>query len=275
MLLPIASGDSGPQNSAPADSNHDPTGGRSPIVSISRRRLTGKRGDAQTTKNRTAATLLRARPHYTAFMALSRDVQTQARKYVRTYLNRRLGMVKRGKTMRLNTGVLLHCPSPEDYEWHESHIRVCLLLDLAMNDNANPDHIGAASCRWFEETGEVSRPMKRSVDDLGPSMPIRSAQLLLTWHGDFGASEVITSGMDNVTITDLVNLVRQSPSVRTAWSSICETLLNLKQTFVLPAIAFALEICTRQWSQNKLLKLHVHGWMLQSNSKLRLTMEHL
>jgi hypothetical protein len=97
-----------------------------------------------------------------------------------------------------------------------------------MNDNANPDHIGAASCRWFEETGEVSRPMKRSVDDLGPSMPIRSAQLLLTWHGDFGASEVITSGMDNVTITDLVNLVRQSPSVRTAWSSICETLLNLK-----------------------------------------------
>jgi hypothetical protein len=76
-------------------------------------------------------------------------------------------------------------------------------------------------------------------------------------------------------IEELVDLVRHSPSVLAAWSDISFTLMNLKQAFRLPAIAFALEICTRTWSQNKVLQLHVHGWMQQSNGKVRVTEQHL
>ena len=145
-LLPIASGVSGPQDSAPPEPNDDPGGGGSSIVSVSRRRLHGKRGDGQTTRHAAAATVLRVRPHYQSFIRLSRVAQSQARKYVRTYLNRRLAMVKRRNSMKLNTGVLLHCPCPEDFDRNEHHIRTCLLLDLAMDDKANADHIGAAAC---------------------------------------------------------------------------------------------------------------------------------
>jgi hypothetical protein len=63
--------------------------------------------------------------------------------------------------------------------------------------------------------------------------------------------------------------------VLAAWSDISFTLMNLKEAFRLPAIAFALEICTRTWSQNKVLQLHVHGWMQQPNGRLRVTQEHL
>ena len=110
-LLPVASGDSTQQISAAVDSNDHHTRSQVPIVPTNRRRLTGKRGNAQTTKDMEAEALLRTRPQYTAFLALSREAQTQARKYVRTYLNRRLKQVKQGQTMRLNAAVLLHCPS--------------------------------------------------------------------------------------------------------------------------------------------------------------------
>ena len=210
-LLPVASGDSTQQISAAVDSNDHHTRSQVPIVPTNRRRLTGKRGNAQTTKDMEAEALLRTRPQYTAFLALSREAQTQARKYVRTYLNRRLKQVKQGQTMRLNTGVLLHCPSREEYELHEVHVRLCLLLDLALNDNANPDHIGAAACRWFEERCKALVPNGRPKRASASSNACKSNQVLVTWHGDFGASHVITAGMDQLMIKDLVELVRQSP----------------------------------------------------------------
>jgi hypothetical protein len=79
-LLPVASGDPIQQISAAVDSSDLHTRSQASIVPPHRRRLTGKQGNAQTTKDMEAAALLRTRPQYTAFFSLSREAQTQARK---------------------------------------------------------------------------------------------------------------------------------------------------------------------------------------------------
>jgi hypothetical protein len=63
-LLPVASGDPTQQISAAVDSSDHHTRSQASIVPTHRRRLTGKRGNAQTTKDMEAAAVLRTRPQW-------------------------------------------------------------------------------------------------------------------------------------------------------------------------------------------------------------------
>ena len=111
-------------------------------------------------------------------------------------------------------------------------------------------------------------PRHRGQDD----QPLKSHQLLLTWHGDFGAQRVSTAATATMSMHDLEQHVRQSPSVKVAWDNVRMFLLGLHDRFKLAGIAFALEICTREWSENHNLKIHVHAWVLQSFVQQRLSM---
>jgi hypothetical protein len=274
-LLPFASRACGPQDSTSPLDNLPRVVNPAFTYAATRRRLRGKRGDAEVARDALAAVALRARPHYQAFRKLSRAAQKQARSYVRVYLNRRVGIVKDGRCLKLKTGVSLHCRIAHDFERHQQKVRTCLLLELAMSDDAHPDHIGAAACRWYEETGEAPKPVNRHPAGVGfaADTQIKSNQVLLTWHGDFGASKVKTDAMATMTMKDLERHVQQSASMQDAWDTVCKILFGVQERFQLAAMAFAMEICTRHWEQRKEFKIHVHGWMLQAFHRQRLTME--
>ena len=104
---------------------------------------------------------------------------------------------------------------------------------------------------------------------------IKSASVMLTWHGDFGASKVDTSSKQTMTLDDLVDDLKTQPAIRSAWSDIENSLLSLVDRFHLWSWAFVLEVCPKTWEQEQSLRLHVHAWFMQGYRRNNLTMADL
>ena len=196
-----------------------------------------------------------------------------ANNYLRTYIYRRLNLVKRGEPIKLSTGITVHCPSAAEYDLNKHRVRKHILYDMAMSGEHSPEVSATAAQKWMEASGESVAPLGgRPRQDSDPAeMVLKSNQLLLTWHGDFGAAQVNVSMVQDMSLTDLEYYLKTIPSVLKAWDVADVYLKNLKERFGLHAIAYALEVCPRTWTEQKILKLHMHGWMLQSHGSQRLT----
>ena len=246
-------------------------------VTSSRRRLLTKQGMSVPEKNAVAAIVLRKRSHLQIFGKLTRVDKCKARKKVRTWLLRHLDRIKKGGTVKLKSGSSLHCTSLPMFLDNQNELRDKLLYDLAMSDDADEDMVGAASHRWFQAVGEspLGKPPSASAGSKKAGDIIRMHMLLLTWHGDFGASGVDTASFRQLEMVDLERAICDHPAVKMAWDVLRNELLALNDRFGFGGLAFALEICTRTWLDTHSLKLHVHGWILQGPRRARMSISDL
>jgi hypothetical protein len=74
-----------------------------------------------------------------------------------------------------------------------------------MSDDAPDDHLGAAASRWLGEIGELPKHVggKPGSSQHVADMVLKAKQLLLEWHGDFGASRMNTVAMATMTMEDI------------------------------------------------------------------------
>ena len=240
-----------------------------------RYRLRGKTGQSEQQKESAKVQLLTQRCHHLRFPNLDHKRQTKARNFVRNYVFYRMKRVQNGHPVKLKTGGKLHCRTKEEYDNNQDSLRKHLLFDFAMNDENEPDNIGAAATKWLEEAGfrthlPKGRPSPNNFEGM-----IKSTQVMLTWHGDFGASNVDTSSKQSMGLDDLVDHLKTLPAIKNAWDEIKNTLLSLVDRFRLVAYAFVLEVCPKTWQQEHKLRLHVHAWLLQGYRRERLTMADL
>ena len=99
----------------------------------------------------------------------------------------------------------MRCRTKDEYEENKDRLRKHLLYDFAMNDESAEDNIGAAATKWLEETGyKTDIPKGRPPLKNGEFM-IKSTQVMLAWHGDFGASKVDTNSKQSMRLDDLVD----------------------------------------------------------------------
>jgi hypothetical protein len=242
-----------------------------------RRRLKGKHGPGALTREALAVVAIRARPHVGDFRKLPMAEQTQARHKIRNYLFKQCALLKKGGIINLKNGCELQYETEAEFLQSQTHVRKQLLLDLALSDNDPAEIIGAVASRWCEETGNEPKPNGRPpmITEGMNDTPLRSHQLVLTWHGDFGARNVCTASMSTMTLNELEQIVKQAPSVKNAWEVIRICVHSLRDRFKLAGVAFALEICPNEWTEKNKMKLHVHAWLLQAFGQQKLTMADL
>ena len=85
----------------------------------------------------------------------------------------------------------------------------------------------------------------------------------------FGASDVALVSK-SASLDSVCEQVQSTQAVQKAYQSILAKLQDLQSRFGLVGMALAMEICTRTWAQEQVVKLHVHSWIVQACNKEKL-----
>ena len=131
---------------------------------------------------------------------------------------------------------------------------------------------GAAARRWLLDQGHecLPAPNGHPTNATDPAYVIKSTVAFVTWHGDFGASDVALASKAGTSFESLCGQVQSTQAVQQAYQSTLARLQDLQSQFGLTDMAVAMEICTRTWAQEQVVKLHVHSWIVQACNREKL-----
>ena len=179
--------------------------------------------------------------------------------------------IKNGECVTLKHGIVLQCRTKQEYVDRSFEIRKKLLYDLAHTCGLPEGVSGCAVTRWMSDVGEVSKitPVVGRSRAEGQYY-ILSNMSLVTCHGDFGVSQLTQQPPNTYSVGLLETWCKRQPEIVSAWDALSNKLLSVKERYKLHAIAFALEVCTRTWTSQKQLKLHMHAWLLQNTKRQRI-----
>ena len=240
-----------------------------------RRRLNGKQNVFQEVPDEVAAINLRRLNVEVVYDNLKSDKKNVAQNHVRIHLCRQGKRVRDGQSVALRHGVTLQCSSAREYDDNKEYVRKHLLYDLAHTCGLPEGVAGWAAKRWYLEVGDA-RKRRLLLHESGDPLQtkfwcLKSAVGFITWHGDFGVSELRQLPPATYTVHLVEKWCRRQPCIVSAWDACVNKLLSISDRYKLQGLAFAMEVCTRTWKNEHSLKLHMHAWVLQHRCKQRLS----
>lgn len=122
-------------------------------------------------------------------------------------------------------------------------------------------------CRLVRpQSGKLGRSAAAGLSDGGGDSNhwLRSTQVLLTWNGEFG--RVPYDGPKRPDIDSLVEELKRQPCVTQLWEKVQELFEQVAKTAGASRWSGSLELCTRTWTQEERVQLHVHLF-LESGSR--------
>ena len=215
--------------------------------------------------------LLRNNENIACFLSLDPEHQTRLKKNLRLSLHRALHKLRQGGQMDLDNGEALQGSSTLSGEGIETRWREDLMWDWFQSEKQHSEFRGCVGQR-------LSANHVRDLTVQKPSSSndnFKAATVLLTWQGDFGASEVSVQEVRGMTVDDLTSYLGRHSEVQKHWHGIRSQYEGVAKEFGLPGVAVSLELCTRTWSQQGIVRLHVHSWLLQGNNRKRLALADL
>ena len=234
---------------------------------VKRQRLRTKTGITSAQGSGYIAVRLRDSKSLAMYKAVVQQDRYKARKRVCQMMGRQLGKVRKGLALKLKTGKVLHCTSKEMYQANLTSLTSSILLEI-VDTYKDPIIAGAAAQRWLIDQGHECLPIpKPKVPDR--EFVIKSTVAFVTWHGDFGASDVALVSK-SASLDSLCEQVQSTQAVKKAYQKALSTLQDLQERFGLVDMAVGMEICTRTWAQEQVVKLHVHSWIVQACNREKL-----
>ena len=278
VSLPVSSSGASPESMGSGSSTSNAES------MLKKRRVRSKAGDGSHQRDTLRAVELRKHGYAEKFMKLRRKKQGELRKKFRNHVHYVLGKVLKHMTLKLSGGSgVLHCSCKADWAANRDNMIKAVCYDVAIDDKELADIRGAAAVRWFEESGHVvngigdshkktkGRPAKSTQS--GNPKALKNQQVFGTWNGKFGVTAITSLPPKDTPILTLESIVQKYPSVKAAWAEVKDFFLGLKERFGLVGLSFAMEICTRSWKEDGVLRLHVHAWLLQNFRNQKLTMD--
>ena len=269
MMLEESSSASSPETARAAGDARASLDPPTPLTfHVKRQRLRTKTGITSAQGSGYIAVRLRDSRSLASYKAVVQQDRYKARKRVCQMMGRQLGKVRKGLALKLKTGKVLHCTSKEMYQANLTSLTSSILLEI-VDTAENPIIAGAAAQKWLYDQGHECLPIpKPKVPDR--EFVIKSTVAFLTWHGDFGASDVALVSKSGTSLDSLCEQVQSTQAVKKAYQKALSTLQDLQERFGLVDMAVAMEICTRTWAQEQVVKLHVHSWIVQACNREKL-----
>jgi len=271
----VAIGQQGGVEPDPEPAGNQRACGKDPILPAQgRKRLRGKQEAGPPAAERPSVRSLIGNSHHEAFQNACVGEQSRVRNQVRAQLSRLLTRLKQGGSISLRNGSVLKGVSHDLDDSALDKLRKELLWDLVECHDSHELVRGCAASRLIDmETKSASSNNGRR--DLASDVSLRSSTVLVTWHGDFGASEVVQASIANKSSEAMCAIVAKHEAVSRHWKGIREQYENLVSDFSLQGVAVSLEVCTQTWESEGRLRLHLHAWLLQGKSRKRLTLQDL
>ena len=189
---------------------------------------------------------------------------------MRSWLERiRRKLAAGSKCVLKSSGEVLLFLDKSLYEQEKASVSNRILYDLAQ-DETRPALAGAAASRWLEAQGSIQMQLRKFSNNVHDDEIIKQACVFLTWHGGFGSEEVKVEPLEGMTMAEIQTHVAEQPAVLRAWTFVKNKFVDLDKKYDFGGFAVAMEICTRTWKDKKILKLHLHAWILQGQRKTRL-----
>ena len=244
-----------------------------------KRRLHSKSGEGERQREALQGIALRRTGCLERFANLGAKEKKAARSRVRTLLVRKQKLLLKGVNLRLCDGSVLGVRREEEIVQHKNKINKQLLYDMAMSGLQDNIIAGAAAERWFVEAGEATTArgsttnQERARKEPEANFELKQNQVLLTYICEWKPLDADLAQLRGKSVKQVEVALRAVVALQAIWTETKETILRIKERFTLMGVCFAVELCTRTWLNEQILKVHLHVWLLQNYQRQRLYLD--